>query len=88
MVLAELLSDPKLPARVASLLRELPLLDLFDGFWERTGLLRARVLAARRRARLADSLIAQSCLDHDLPLIARDSDFLHFARVAGLKLLD
>jgi len=88
VVLAELLSDPKLPARVASLLRELPLLDLFDGFWERTGLLRARVLAARRRARLADSLIAQSCLDHDLPLIARDSDFLHFARVAGLKLLD
>ncbi len=86
-VLAELLSDPKLPASVASLLRELPLLEVSVGFWERTGLLRSRLLAAHRRARLADALIAQSCLDHDLPLIARDSDFLHFARIAGLKLV-
>lgn len=87
VVLAELLSDPKLPASVASLLRGLPLLDVSEGFWERTALLRARLLARRRRARLADALIAQSCLDHDLPLIARDSDFLHVARAAGLKLV-
>jgi len=42
--------------------------------------------AADRRARLAGTLIAQSCLDHDLPLVARDGDLGHFARLAGLNL--
>jgi predicted nucleic acid-binding protein len=31
-------------------------------------------------------LIAQSCLDHDIPLITYDHDFRHFVRV-GLKLV-
>jgi hypothetical protein len=57
-----------------------------DGYWERAGLLRAKVLARRRRARLADTLIAQSCLDHDVELIARDRDFGPFAELAGLRL--
>ena len=87
VVLTELLSDPRLPRNVAELLRQLPLLEASDGYWDRAGLLRARVLASRRKARLADTLIAQSCLDHDVPLIARDADFRHFARGAGLKLL-
>ena len=87
VVLTELLSDPALSSTVTGLLRQLPLLPLLDGFWERAGRLRARILAAGRRARLADTLIAQSCLDHDLPLIARDDDFRHFARLAGLKLI-
>jgi hypothetical protein len=39
------------------------------------------------KARLGDTLIAQSCLDHDTPLLTRDIDFRHFARLAGLKLL-
>ncbi len=88
VVLTELLSDPRLASPVADLLRQLPLLPVADGFWERAGLLRARLLAAGRRARLADSLIAQSCLDYNLPLIARDADFKPFARAAGLKLVD
>jgi predicted nucleic acid-binding protein len=87
VVLTELLSDPRLASAVADLLRQLPLLSVAEGFWERAGLLRARLLAAGRRARLADTLIAQSCLDHDLPLIARDADFKPFARAAGLKLV-
>jgi len=45
------------------------------------------VIAKKRRARLADTLIAQSCLDHDVALVTRDGDFRHFARVARLKLL-
>lgn len=32
-------------------------------------------------------LIAQSCLDHDLPLVTRDSDFRHFVRLAGVRLV-
>jgi len=34
---------------------------------------------------LADTLIAQICIDHDVPLITRDKDFRHFAK-HGLRL--
>jgi len=37
--------------------------------------------------RLADTLIAQSCLDHDMPIVVRDRDFRIFATFAELKLL-
>lgn len=87
VVLSELLSDPALTGTVRSLLVQVPLLDLTDGYWERAGLLRAKVIAGGRRARLADALIAQSCLDHDVALVTRDADFGHFVRFGGLKLL-
>ena len=87
VVLTELLSDPKLPPHVASVLQQIPLLELTDGFWERAGRLRSRLIARRRRARLADTLIAQSCLDNDLALITRDADFRTVAEVAGLKIV-
>lgn len=86
VVLTELLSDPKLPRTLAATLRELPLLDPGPGYWERAGRLRAKVLARRRRARLADTLVAQSCLDHGARLVTRDGDFRHFARLGGLRL--
>ena len=85
-VLTELLSDPSLSVGFRTLLVGLPRLDILDGYWERTGLLRARLLGRKRRARLADSLIAQSCLDHNVKLIERDADFTAFAELAGLKL--
>lgn len=83
-VLSELLSDPKLSAALENTLREVPLLETSDGYWVRAGRLRARVLAKRKKARLGDALIAQSCLDHRLPLITRDGDFTAFAHAAGL----
>lgn len=86
IVLTELLSDPKLPPSVAGLLAELPLLDCTPGFWERAGRLRAKLMGRRHRARLADTLIAQSCLDHAVRLVTRDADFRHFARLGGLRL--
>lgn len=86
VVLTELLSDPELPSKVAQLLLGLPRVEVLDGYWERAGTLRARVIRKRRRARLADALIAQSCLDHDLPLITRDKDFQAFALVSSLRL--
>ena len=46
------------------------------------------VLAKRLRARLADTLIAQACVDHRVPLITRDVDFRHFAKHAALKVLE
>ena len=86
-VLTELLSDPSLPVNVAALLTALPRLDVTEGYWERAGALRARVLARGLRARLADALIAQSCLDQITPVVTRDRDFRHFAEAAKLALL-
>jgi predicted nucleic acid-binding protein len=86
VVLTELSSDPKLPPRVRTLLSQLPLLDLTEGYWERAGSLRALVIARRMKAPLADTLIAQSCIDHDVALVARDADFVRFARLGGLRL--
>lgn len=85
-VLAEVLSDPNLPAEVARTLADLPLLDVTPGFWQRAGELRAKVLAKRRKARLGDALIAQSCIDHGIALVTRDKDFRTFAAAAGLDL--
>ena len=87
VVLTELLSDPHLPPDVAASLAALPLIDLEPGFWQRAAALRSKVLAKRRRARLADSLIAQLCLDAHLSLITRDRDFRFFAQVSALYLL-
>lgn len=86
VVLAELLSEPTLKESVAEALLEMPTLAVVDGYWERTGRLRAKVLAAGRRSRLADALIAQSCMDHQVPLVARDHDFAAF-EAAGLRLV-
>lgn len=86
VVLTEMLSDPKLPRDVGELLAQLPRLDVLDGYWERAGALRATLLRLKRRARLADTLIAQSCIDHDVALVTRDLDFRHFARAGGLRL--
>jgi predicted nucleic acid-binding protein len=86
-VLTELFSDPQLPASVAQVLSEVPLIEIGPGFWQRTGVLRATVLARRRRARLGDALIAQSCIDRGIPLLTRDHDFQAFAEDAGLDLI-
>jgi len=85
-VLAELLSDPMLPSEVADSFLDLPLIDVESGYWHQAGALRAQVLAKRRKARLGDALIAQSCLDRGIPLLTRDRDFKAFAEAAGLNL--
>ena len=87
VVLSEVLSDPHLPKEHRVLLLSWPLLDIKDGFWVRAGDMRARILSIKLRARLPDTLIAQSCLDYNVPLIARDPDFRHFAKHCGLKLV-
>ncbi|HEY1221468.1 MAG: PIN domain-containing protein [Bryobacteraceae bacterium] len=86
VVLTEVLSDPKLSSEVAETLAGLPLVDVRPGYWRRAGELRAKVLAKRRKARLGDALIAQSCIDHGIPLLTRDRDFRAFADAAGLDL--
>ncbi len=87
VVLTELLSDPKLPSGVAETLSDVPLIEIRPGFWQRAGVLRAKALAKRRKARLGDALIAQSCIDQGIPLLTRDRDFRGFAEAAGLNLV-
>jgi predicted nucleic acid-binding protein len=86
-VLSELSSDCDLSQNVLEKLLQIPLLDVDLGYWRRAGETRAKVLARQRKARLADALIAQSCIDRQIPLITRDGDFGVFAQVAGLELL-
>ena len=86
-VLTELLSDPKLPAEVAETLADLPMVETTNGYWKRAGELRASVLGRRRKARLGDALIAQSCVDRGIPLLTRDGDFRAFADSARLDVV-
>ena len=85
-VLTAVMSDPLRGEEAGRLVAALPILELTSGFWERAGLLRGRVLASGVKARLGDALIAQCCIDHDVPLITRDHDFRHFER-HGLRVL-
>lgn len=85
-VIAEVLSAPNVSPALERALLEIPALDVTPGFWVRAGRLRARVIGAGHKAKLADTLIAQACLDHRVPLVTRDLDFRHFAS-AGLVLI-
>ena len=87
VVLSELLSDPSLEAQDETDLCSIRLMEIQPGYWERAGKLRALLIAKRLKPRLADTLIAQICIDSDIPLITRDKDFRHFAKLAGLRLL-
>jgi len=86
VVLTEILSDPKLPPAVKSRLQALPLLSIHPGYWIRAGAVRAKLLGLKLKARVGDALIAQSCLDHNVPLITRDAVFRHFAKHAKLSI--
>ena len=86
-VFTELLSDPLLSPAIVQQLMDVPIIDVEPGYWQRAGLLRAKVLSNRRNARLGDALIAQSCLDRNIPLLTRDQDFRAFADTSQLNLI-
>lgn len=85
VTVTELLSDHKISTALKATILQLPVLHLTEGFWERAGTLRAAALRSGRRANLADTLIAQSCLDHQATLVTRDRDFKVFTSVAELR---
>jgi len=86
-VFTELLSDTSLPPSVAQSLLDIPTIELQAGYWHRAGLLRAKVLSKRRKARLGDALIAQACLDRNIPLLTRDQELRAFADASQLDLI-
>lgn len=85
IVVTEILSHPLLPPDVREFVSTLDLLPIRDGHWERAGSLRADLRRLGLKAKLADCLIAQSCIDNGIPLITYDNDFRHFIK-AGLTL--
>jgi predicted nucleic acid-binding protein len=86
VVLTELLSDPFSRARLAPIVSGWRLLAITPDYWLRASETRSRLIAKGLRARIPDTMIAQSCIDHDVLLIARDEDFRQFAKHCGLKL--
>lgn len=84
-VLMELLSFSGVEGRDQKIFEMIPQLEVVEGFWERAGELRRRFLKKNLKASSMDCLIAQSCMDHDIALIAHDDDFRHFSKL-GLKL--
>jgi predicted nucleic acid-binding protein len=86
-VLSELLTDPALPPEVERGLLTIPLMEPLPDYWVRAGKLRSALRNRGYKAKLADTLIAQCCIDHDASLLTRDRDFRAFARHGGLILL-
>jgi predicted nucleic acid-binding protein len=86
VVLTEMLSDPLASETLEPDLSRLVLLDIGHGYWLRAAQSRRALLRRGLKAKVADALIAQSCIDHDVALITRDRDFRHFADHCGLKL--
>jgi predicted nucleic acid-binding protein len=85
-VVTELLSDPSAGPILESLVSQIATLSISEGYWLRAARTRRLVQSRRLKAKVADALIAQSCIDHDLALITRDRDFRHFAKHCGLRL--
>ena len=85
VVLCELLSDPQLGEDHETRIMEARRLPLQQGYWVRAGKLRAALIAKELRPRLAETLIAQFCIDYHATLLTRDAGFRRFATV-GLRL--
>jgi predicted nucleic acid-binding protein len=86
IVLTEMMSDAKLPTQFVNSILDLPVLDPIEGYWMRAGKIRAKLISKKLKARLADTLLAQSCIDHKTSLMTSDTDFRHFVKYGGLIL--
>lgn len=86
VVITEILSDPTASASLAEHVSNIESLEITAGFWERAAETRRSLKRRTLKCKIADALIAQSCLDHSVALITRDADFRHFAKYCGLRL--
>jgi len=85
-VLFEILSGSGLTEAAEKSILQLPQLEIASGFWERAGRLRRALLKKGLKARSMDCLIAKSCIDNEVSLIASDQDYRHFIKF-GLKIV-
>jgi predicted nucleic acid-binding protein len=84
-VLVELMGKTASRSAYDEIARGVALLPITPGYWARARESRSLILSKGLKARGIDALIAQCCIDADVPLIARDTDFRHFADWCGLK---
>ena len=82
----ELFSNHEARKDVEELVAAVEILTITPEYWQRAGLLRAKIRKSGHKATLGDALIAQSCIDHKVPLLTTDTDFRHYAKAGGLKL--
>lgn len=87
VVVTELTSDPAAGRALETRLSGIRLLEPGPGYWIRAGQSRRNLLQRGFRAKVADALVAQACIDHDVALVTRDRDFRHFAVYCGLRLV-
>ena len=85
VVITEVLSSSE-HKEISYYLENIPVLPITDGYWERVAEIRRVLIAQKFKSRLADAMIAQSCLDANIPLITRDKDFRHYEKFTNLKL--
>ena len=88
VVITELVSAPKLKSDELELILSLPMLEIDVNYWQRAGETCRKILKKGLKARLGDAMIAQSCIDHDVPLLTRDKDFSPYFEHCGLKGID
>ncbi len=86
VVLTEMLSDPLSQPEMLQTVARFEQLTILEGYWQRAGEVRRLLKEKQFKAKVADALIAQSCIDHGVALITRDTDFRHFAKHCRLKL--
>ncbi|MHA1540835.1 MAG: PIN domain-containing protein [Alphaproteobacteria bacterium] len=87
VVMSELLSAKNLTKKEEEIIFLIPTFKLKKDYWIRVGQSRRFLLQKKLKANMSDALIAQSCIDHNVPLITRDKDFRHYAKHCGLKLV-
>ena len=87
IVLTEALSDRYVTIDDVDTTLSIPLLPLRNGYWLRAGNLRRNLISSDRAAPIADCLIAQACIDSNVPLLTYDGDFIRFTSF-GLKLIE
>ncbi len=86
VVVSEFLSHPDAGKEHIDQVLCLAMMDVGDGFWQRAGFTRATLIKKGLKPKLPDTLIAQSCIDHDIPLLTRDAGFKIFEEYCGLKI--
>lgn len=89
IVLQELLQGfhgPKAQARILERLQVLPFLNPTRDTHIQAAMLRNACRRKGVQLGTIDALIAQLCIEHDLPLLTADNDFVHAARFVPLRL--
>lgn len=87
LVLTKLLSEESLDDLLVEKVSSLPVIETGEGYWTRAGQLRAGLRAKGVKAKLPETLIVQSCLDHDIGFITRDKAYAPYAEHCGLRLV-